>query len=116
MIQRRTGCSPGRCVVRGVCSSFELRWILSRSVTYRRTDNLNSVFFVLTPERWPIYGKLKKKKRQDEFGNTAKLRFYLIKGRPYAFWVNLTPNGASRGYAAAGGPGFTDHTDTVGVD
>ncbi len=51
MIQRRTGCSPGRCVVRGVCSSFELRWILSRSVTYRRTDNLNSVFFVLTSER-----------------------------------------------------------------
>jgi hypothetical protein len=32
----------------------------------------------------------------------------------YAFWVSPTIDGASRGYVAAGGPGFTSDTDTVG--
>jgi hypothetical protein len=49
-------------------------------------------------------------------GKTVKFRFYLTNGRLYAFWVSPTPNGASHGYVAAGGPGFTAHTDTVGAD
>jgi len=47
-------------------------------------------------------------------GKTVKFRFYLRKGRLYAFWVSPDRSGASHGYVAAGGPGFTDPTDTVG--
>jgi len=49
-------------------------------------------------------------------GKTVKFRFHLTNGRLYAFWVSPTPNGASHGYVAAGGSGFTMHTDTVGAD
>ena len=47
-------------------------------------------------------------------GKTAKFRFYLRQGRLYAFWVSPDRSGASHGYVAAGGPGFTGSTDTVG--
>ena len=33
----------------------------------------------------------------------------------YAFGVSPDANGASHGYVAAGGPGFTSPTDTVGL-
>ncbi|MFC1714400.1 hypothetical protein ACFL6S_12090 [Candidatus Poribacteria bacterium] len=49
-------------------------------------------------------------------GRTVKFRFYLTNGQLYAFWVSPTLNGASHGYVAAGGPGFTGHADTVGAD
>ena len=48
-------------------------------------------------------------------GEPVKLRFHLRKGRLYAFWVSPDQSGASRGYVAAGGPGFTGPTDTVGA-
>ena len=48
-------------------------------------------------------------------GQTVRFRFRLTRGRLYAFWVSATPDGASRGYVAAGGPGFDGPTDTVGV-
>jgi hypothetical protein len=35
-------------------------------------------------------------------------------GRLYSFWVSPDASGASYGYVAAGGPGFTGPTDTVG--
>jgi hypothetical protein len=48
-------------------------------------------------------------------GKPVRFRFHLAKGRLYAFWVSPDATGASRGCVAAGGPGFTGTTDTVGV-
>jgi hypothetical protein len=47
-------------------------------------------------------------------GQPVRLRFQLTSGQLYAFWVSLDESGASRGYVAAGGPGFTAATDTTG--
>jgi hypothetical protein len=47
-------------------------------------------------------------------GKPLRFRFYLRSGSLYAFWVSPDKSGASRGYVAAGGPGFTGPTDTVG--
>ncbi len=44
----------------------------------------------------------------------VRFRFYLKKGSLYAFWVSDDPSGASHGYVAAGGPGFTGSRDTIG--
>jgi len=45
---------------------------------------------------------------------TVKFRFHLTDGQLYSFWVSPEASGASHGYVAAGGPGFTGPTDTVG--
>lgn len=47
-------------------------------------------------------------------GRTVQMRFSLRNGSLYSFWVSRDANGASRGYVAAGGPGFTGPTDTTG--
>ncbi len=47
-------------------------------------------------------------------GKPARFRFHLKKGKLYSFWVSPEDSGASHGYAAAGGPGFTGAWDTVG--
>ncbi len=47
-------------------------------------------------------------------GQVIRFRFHLTNGRLYGFWVSPDTSGASRGYVAAGGPGFTGPTDTVG--
>ncbi|MBN1421365.1 MAG: alpha-galactosidase [Planctomycetes bacterium] len=47
-------------------------------------------------------------------GRPVRLRFLLRDARLFAFWVAPDASGASRGYVAAGGPGFTGPTDTVG--
>jgi len=44
----------------------------------------------------------------------VRLRFTVTNGALYAFWISANPDGASNGYVAAGGPGFTGVTDTVG--
>src|SRR5262249_29409967 len=44
-------------------------------------------------------------------GQTIRFRFHLTRGRLYAFWVSPTPDGASRGYVAAGGPGLRGISD-----
>jgi hypothetical protein len=44
-----------------------------------------------------------------------RLRFHLTRGRLYSFWVSPDPSGASHGYVAAGGPGFSEPIDTVGT-
>jgi hypothetical protein len=48
-------------------------------------------------------------------GQTVRFRFHLNRGSLYAFWVSTSKDGASRGYVAAGGPGFTALTDTIGA-
>jgi hypothetical protein len=47
-------------------------------------------------------------------GRPVRLRFHAVKTRLYSFWISPHESGASHGYVAAGGPGFTDPTDTVG--
>ncbi|MBI5395403.1 MAG: glycosyl hydrolase family 32 [Verrucomicrobia bacterium] len=47
-------------------------------------------------------------------GQPVRFRFHLRNGSLYAFWVSPDASGASHGYVAAGGPGFTSPTDTVG--
>jgi hypothetical protein len=49
-------------------------------------------------------------------GKPVRFRFLLRRASLYAFWVSPEASGASHGYAAAGGPGFTGPTDTVGAD
>jgi hypothetical protein len=44
----------------------------------------------------------------------VRFRFHLRQGSLYAFWVSPERNGASHGYVAGGGPGFSGPTDTVG--
>jgi hypothetical protein len=47
-------------------------------------------------------------------GKPVRFRFHLKNGSLYSFWVSPDKSGASHGYVAAGGPGFTGPTDTVG--
>jgi hypothetical protein len=47
-------------------------------------------------------------------GKPARFRFHVRNGRLFSFWVSPEASGASRGYTAGGGPGFTGPTDTVG--
>jgi hypothetical protein len=47
-------------------------------------------------------------------GQAIEFQFTLTNGELYAFWVGSGTNGASSGYVAAGGPGFTTNVDTVG--
>ena len=47
-------------------------------------------------------------------GRPVRLRFHLRNARLYSFWISSKRSGASHGYVAAGGPGFTGPRDTVG--
>ena len=47
-------------------------------------------------------------------GKPVRFRFHLTNGKLYAFWVSPDGSGASHGYVAAGGPGFTGPLDTQG--
>jgi hypothetical protein len=47
-------------------------------------------------------------------GKPIRFRFHLTNGSLYAFWVSPDTSGASYGYIAAGGPGFTSNRDTMG--
>ncbi len=44
-------------------------------------------------------------------GQPVRFRFRLRRGRLYAFWVSASESGASGGYVAAGGPGFSGAQD-----
>jgi len=48
-------------------------------------------------------------------GTPVRLRFILRNADLYAFWVSPDAAGASNGYVAAGGPGFSTNRDTVGA-
>jgi hypothetical protein len=41
----------------------------------------------------------------------VRFRFHLKNGKLYAFWVSPKTTGTSRGYVAAGGPGFSSNRD-----
>lgn len=45
-----------------------------------------------------------------------RLRFHLTNAQLFSFWISVDSSGASRGYVAAGGPGFNGPTDTVGLN
>ncbi|MBN2293649.1 MAG: hypothetical protein JXM70_14565 [Pirellulales bacterium] len=47
-------------------------------------------------------------------GTPVRLRFVLNDGELYSFWVSPDASGASYGYVAAGGPGFSGSRDTGG--
>ena len=47
-------------------------------------------------------------------GTPVRFRFFVTSGRLYAFWVSPARHGASRGYVAAGGPGFAGPVDVSG--
>jgi hypothetical protein len=63
----------------------------------------------LEPVRWSSMQDL-----SAVAGRKVRLRFHLTGGRLYAFWVSPDASGASYGYVAAGGPGFTSNRDTIG--
>ena len=44
-------------------------------------------------------------------GQVVRLRFTLARARLFAFWISPSASGESRGYLAAGGPGYTRPTD-----
>jgi hypothetical protein len=44
-------------------------------------------------------------------GRAVRFRFLLNNAKLFAFWVSRSPGGESRGYVAAGGPGFARPTD-----
>jgi hypothetical protein len=44
-------------------------------------------------------------------GNPVRFRYHLTNGRLFAFWISPESTGASHGYVAAGGPGFTGPID-----
>jgi hypothetical protein len=48
-------------------------------------------------------------------GKTVRFQFHLKRGSLYSFWVSPEESGASHGYVAAGGPGFSSNQDTVGT-
>lgn len=48
-------------------------------------------------------------------GRPVRFRFQVRDGELFAFWVSDQPNGRSNGYIAAGGPGYSGFTDTVGI-
>jgi hypothetical protein len=47
-------------------------------------------------------------------GQIVRFRFLLTGGKLYSFWVSPDDSGASNGYVAGGGPGYTGPTDAVG--
>jgi hypothetical protein len=55
-------------------------------------------------------------KRVEDLSSLAnqsvRFRFHLKNGQFYSFWVSPEKTGASHGYVAAGGPGFSSNRDT----
>ena len=47
-------------------------------------------------------------------GKTVRFRFHLKNASLYSFWIGPGQLGRSMGYVAAGGPHFTNTTDTIG--
>lgn len=47
-------------------------------------------------------------------GRPVVFRFHAVNARSFSLWVTAEKSGASHGYVAAGGPGFTGPTDTIG--
>ncbi len=63
----------------------------------------------IAPIRWRNGASL-----QDLASQPVRLRFRLRNARLYSFWVSANESGASRGFVAAGGPGFEHPYDDAG--
>jgi hypothetical protein len=48
-------------------------------------------------------------------GQPVQFQFTLTNGELYSFWVSGSTSGASNGYVAANGPGFTGPVDNLGI-
>jgi hypothetical protein len=72
-------------------------------VPVRADKTLQGVGWKGAPDLGPVAGK------------KVAFRFHLTRGKLYAFWVSPEVSGVSHGYVAAGGPGFSGLTDTVGA-
>lgn len=48
-------------------------------------------------------------------GKPVRFRFYMNNGKLYSFWVSRDESGASRGFVAAGGPGYGRSYDVEGA-
>lgn len=60
--------------------------------------------------------KWRNKKDLSAFKDTpVRFKFYLTNGDLYSFWVSPDTEGSSRGYNAAGGPGFNGGIDMEGI-
>lgn len=46
----------------------------------------------------------------------VRIRFYLVNGKLYSFWISPDKSGASNGYVGAGGPGITGNIDKDGIN
>jgi len=53
-----------------------------------------------------------KRNLSDVAGKDVAIRFFVTNASIYSFWVSSHPEGASNGYVAAGGPGFTGIQDS----
>lgn len=60
--------------------------------------------------RWKGAGDLSALSKEPK-----RVRFHVRNGALYSFWISADSNGASHGYVAAGGPGFDQPVDTVGL-
>ena len=49
-------------------------------------------------------------------GKPVRIRFRVTDGDLYSFWVSPSEAGESRGFNAAGGPGFTGGIDNEGMN
>jgi len=74
----------------------------SRSIPVHGNSTRTRVTWTATPDLAAVAGE------------PVRFRFMLTRGRLYSFWVSSSADGASRGYMAAGGPGFSGLADTVG--
>lgn len=54
-----------------------------------------------------------KKRSLEEVSSIIKIRFYLKNARIYSFWISEDGEGHSKGYVAAGGPGFREGRDLL---
>jgi hypothetical protein len=64
----------------------------------------------LQPVAWSSQADLGK-----HAGSPVRFRFHLSNGQLFSFWVSDGTSGASRGYVAAGGPGYRSHRDEQGM-
>jgi hypothetical protein len=48
-------------------------------------------------------------------GQPVRLRFIFDRAQLFAFWISATEAGHSRGYLAAGGPGYSRPTDAGAI-
>jgi hypothetical protein len=114
--------SPPSAVTIDVGRQLFIDDFLIAETTLQRTyhlANYHPASPVLKPDRpWEMQDQDHPEGQKDLsslVGRSVRFRFHLRSGRLYSFWVTPDSSGASHGYVAAGGPGFTGPLDTVGA-